>query len=470
MVQLNGRVYDIQIGLFGASSKTPVLGKYDMDNAVQLVEAKVGEFELHESLLCPYFTGHFVYEDTQFSSNLYRILATPFLYANITFAMSKQTEQEGRPVNDEYDTSECFSETAIITRMTSSADEGKNEKRFRFEFSSVDALNFDAVLKPYSTFPSGDDGETVDRILPNLFAGCGLEGKFDAKQNPVTIRVPFVTAANGTLRASLEYLYRRSFDCALLTDAAEGMYFKIIYDHIDKKYKVWNYGSVGRNPANESPAPNKVNSALLKSKRVISCEMSDGGGTISVDTGSGKNIAVPMYSGNAFDVMRVLADRRYHGYDYIGNDFDGMYREVKQLPTSNLHGHWQPDRYILKTSLLDKSRLDKSLDFTAEFSSWRENGSVYDAYNEIIFGSSYLYVRSEGFIGRRPGDPVTVDFLNSTNTSYDRLRGDYFITDVRTRYLRNNPHAGNKATLNNHMDVVSPYMMTVTNGKAAQTS
>ena len=70
MLNINNRNYDIQVALFTATKQVAIGGKYKDENAVQLVSQKISEFEIHESLLCPYFTGHFTYSDTMFSSNL----------------------------------------------------------------------------------------------------------------------------------------------------------------------------------------------------------------------------------------------------------------------------------------------------------------------------------------------------------------------------------------------------------------
>ena len=468
MLEASNQHYDIQIGMYTATKNVAIGGKYDRNNAAYLVSDKISEFEIHESLLCPYFTGHFTYNDTMFSSNLTEMLNAPFLYANITFAMVDSSPQNGRPENDNYLEAETFSETVVIDSITSTANEGSMEKSFTFHFSSIDSLNFDATLEPYSTFNMKDGLEDLDKVLKAVFAGANLGEKLDLKVNVPTMKIPFITSDNSTLMTSLDYIYRRSFDCNILEDNSKNMFFKIIYDHVDRKYKVWRFDSIGENPDNELPRPNRINSFYIKNKRFVDCDMSEGGDSVAFDTGSGRNIAVPMYSGNAFELMQMLADKKYYGYDYVTNNFDDNTKEVKDMYKNNLHEHWQPDKYLLKTTLLPNSVIDKSLKFNNSFSRFRENGSVYDIYNEMIFASAYLHVRADGVISRKAGDPIYVNFLNSKNTSYDRLRGDYFITDIRNRYVRNNPSNNGFTSFNSYMECVSPYMMTTSNAQDMQ--
>lgn len=468
MLQINNKRYDLQISLFTATEKVAVGGDYDKNNAAQLVATKVEEFELHESLLTPFFTGHFTYADTQFSANLTSMLISPFLYANITFALVKAAPQEGRPENDEYNEADKFSETVVITSVVSAPCEGSNEKMFTFSFESVDSLNFRSLLEPYSTFDKKDGLEDLDKILKAVFAGAKLGEKLDLKYNVPTLKIPFLTSENATLMTSLDYIYRKTFDCNILEDNSKNAFFKIIYDHVEQKYKVWRYDSTGQNPANELPKPNNESAMYLKTKRVVDCDMSDGGNTMSYSTGSGRSTAIPMYSGDAFSMMSFLADKTYYGYDYLKNNFKDNEKTVKELFKNNIHEHWQSDKYRLKTLLLPDSKIDKSLKFDNCFSRFRENGSVYDVYNEMIFGTSYLHVKSDGIIGRKAGDPIYVNFVNAANSSYDRLRGDYFITDIRTRYRRRNPVEQGGATLNSYMECYSPYMMTTSNAQDGQ--
>lgn len=468
MLNVNNRNYDIQIILYTATKQVAIGGKYKDENAAKLDIQKISEFEIHESLLCPYFTGHFTYSDTMFSSNLQYMLEAPFLYADLTFSMVKTTPQDGRPENDGYIGMETFSETAIIRNIIAEPDSGSQEKRFTFYFDSVDALNFNATLEPYSTFDKDGGVDDLENVLKAVFASANLATKLDLRVNVPTIKIPFLTSENSTLATSLEYIYRKSFDFNILDDNSKNMFYKVIYDHTEKKYKIWRFDSVGQNPDNELPKPNNENATYLKLKRFVECDMSEGANTMALNFGNGRNTAVPMYSGNAFDIMRVIGDKKYYGYDYLKNNFDDNIKVIKDIHKNNVHEHFQADKYLLKTSLLDNSKNDKTLKFNNCFTRQRENGSMYDVYNEMIFGSSYLHVEGEGVIGRKAGDMILVDFLNCNKTSYDRLRGDYIITDIRNRYIRNNPYNNGVASFNSIMECYRPYMMTTSNAKDKQ--
>lgn len=442
MFTANNRSYGISIRLFWGSTGREISSASSTKNYIMLEEKRLESFSLTSSLLVPWLYGNFIYSDDKRNSKLINLIDAPIIYGQISFcqydgAGSSYSAETIKPFKPE-----VFSETVIIDSF-SVVKEDDNTMTFSFKFSMEDSVAFNSSLNPVSTFTDKEKTMKLKNLVKELFAASNTSSTFDYSTIKIDADIPFISSPNSTFMNSIEYVYRKIFDSNF--ENRNGKDFcKVVYNNGERKYELWRFGDIG------TKAMFKCNStdAYYKNLRENIAV------TVIKDSAPTPNSASFINTGNARDLHSIFGDKTFVSYDYLKNSFNNIVDTHADTEFSSLKDGLNPNKrskaYVAKMH----SVYSLELDFSNQYSTYRDNGSLYDVFNNMIFDSSCMRVTTLGCLGRYAGSGIALSFKNADMTPYKHLGGNYVVTGITHNASRN----GDEWEFMSIMDVYSPFM------------
>ncbi len=451
MFTANNRNYCISIKLLWGSSDTAADSANSLKNVITLDEDRIGSFTLTSSLLKPCISGSFTYTDMKKTSRLSGLTDIPIVYGNISFFQSKGAGSQYSVGDLEPFEQESFSEVVIIDSFEvvgSTAD----TTTFSFKFTMADMVAFEVGLSPYSTFTDEENAKDFREVVKALFAASGVKAAFDYDTITVNAKVPFITSPNCSFNDAIEYVYRKVFDYDFSNTNGKD-YCKVVYNNGERKYEMWRFGDVG-----------KAGMFKCKSKDVHYVELRE---NIAVAVGgeSAKTGCTAEFfsNGDAKDLHWVFGDKTFTDYDYLTNNFadtvDGNVDSVFLDHSDILYAKQKSKSSVIKRN----SSLLSNLQFGSHYSTFRDNGSLYDVFNAVLFSSPYTRVRTPGCIGRYVGNCISLKFVNAETSPFRYSSGVYLITGMSHIVT----HSGKDWDFVTVMDTYKPYLLADSERKEA---
>ncbi len=443
MFTANNRNYSISINLLWGSTDAPAEMVKDARNAVQLDEENLVSFSLTSSLLDPCIGGNFVIRDKKKAGKLLNLVDIPIIYGMVNFmqvdgAGSKYSVETPKPFEQE-----SFSEY-IVVRSFEVVENGADFATFSFDFSMADSVVFETAISPFSTFGEEDGAMEFRDVVKALFAASGSKAAFDYDTISVNARVPFISAPNCSFNDAIGYVYRKVFDHDYASTNGKD-YCKIVYNNGERKYEMWRFGDVGT-----------ASMFKCKSNDVRYVEMRE---KLSVPVGGesgGTGCTAEFFSnGDARDLHWIFGDKTYTDYDYLTNNFsDTVFDSIDTEFLDHTDIIYSKQR--TKSSVIkNNSPFFKTLYYGSHYTRFRDNGSLYDVFNEMLFSSPYTRVRTPGCIGRYAGNCVMLNFVNAELSPFRYSSGVHLITGL-THIVT---HNGQDWTFTTVMDTFKPFLI-----------
>lgn len=447
----NEKFYLIDIRLFWGSDTLRVTDEIvNNKNFIVLKNESIQKLEIVSSLATPFIYGSFIVQDSLLSSSVTNFIDMPIIYGNILFSETNGDTTPGGNNNCKPNGNEYFDETVMITGIDTINNNDGETINLKFNFASVDIMNFYCNIENVSTFNKKENDKVHDdtnNVIKNLFGAAKLSKKLDMASLDcnINMKIPFISSSNETLLSALDFVYRKVFDYNF-DKTKQCSYCRMRYNHINKRYELWKYENVGSKRMFETDEKNSINA---DSKWVITLDTGESGmvknndGILTLHTGD-----------NTINLFDISDNVTYTHFDYLNCEFSN-YEYVFLNKIFNKHKNDINDKMVTKTDIISSnSSIYDNVHFMRAASRSRVNSSMYDLFSEQLFNNAFIRIDAKGIISRMSGDSVYLKFVNEAGTPYELIGGDYTIIAIKNVIEKQDK---NTASFRSIMDVYRPY-------------